>query len=347
MTLSPGESWTPPGDWIRITTLDVHTAGEPLRILTGGFPELPGDTILEKRRYAKAHQDHLRTALMWEPRGHADMYGAIVTEPVTEDGDLGVLFIHNEGFSTMCGHGIIGLAMAGVEGGAVPLPPGGAPIRMDTPAGRVTAYPETDADGTVTRVSFLNVPSYVAAVDEPVDVEGVGPVRFDLAFGGAYYAYCRASDFGLSLDAAEFRTLIDLGMRIKRAVMDTVPIVHPFEPDLGFLYGTIFVGDAHDPGNHSRNVCIFAEGEVDRCPTGTGVSARAALHHARGELEVGERFTVESILGTTFSGEVAETTEFGGHAAVIPRVTGTSFVTGRNELLLDPRDPLRHGFILR
>ena len=351
------EDWSPPSNWIRITTLDVHTAGEPLRIITGGLPPIPGKTILEKRRYARENWDHFRTALMWEPRGHADMYGAILTEPVTEDGDAGVLFIHNEGFSTMCGHGIIGLAMAGVQGGAVALdegaPLGGdeapktpGPLRLDTPAGRVTAFSEVE-DRRITGASFLNVPSFVYALDQEVEVEGMGVVRYDVAFGGAFYAFCRAEELGMKLEAGDFRFIMDVGMKIKRAVMASLPIEHPFEADLGFLYGTIIVGEAHDAGNHSRNVCIFAEGEVDRSPTGTGVSARAALHFARGELKVGDPFTVESILGTTFTGQVVDPTRFGPHEAVISRVSGTSHIVGRTEILIDPEDPLRHGFILR
>ena len=347
--------WTPPSDWTRITCLDVHTAGEPLRIISGGLPFIPGETILEKRRYARDNLDHLRTALMWEPRGHADMYGAILTEPVTDDGDGGVLFLHNEGYSTMCGHGIIGLAMAGVNSGVVPvggdagaLGPDGdtGVLRLDTPAGRVTAFSHWE-EGSVTKASFDNVPSFVYALDETVDVEGVGDIRYDVAFGGAFYAFCRAEDLNVSLEPENFRALMDLGMRVKHAVMDVLPIVHPHEPDLGFLYGTIFVGDAHDPGNHSRNVCIFADGEVDRSPTGTGVSARAALLHARGDMEAGEPFSVESILGTTFTGEVRGTTQFGPHDAVIPRISGTSFATGKSEFFIDPKDPLGSGFILR
>ena len=364
-------SWTPPKDWIRLTTLEVHTAGEPLRIITGGFPEIPGHTILEKRRYAREHLDHLRTALLWEPRGHADMYGALPLDPVTPDGDLGVLFLHNEGYSTMCGHGIIGLAMAGVEGGVIrprgraehgdgerPDPEIGAQdvsepadasaltLRMDTPAGRVTAVAHRES-GTVGKASFLNVPSFVYALNETVDVPGMGAVRYDIAFGGAFYAFCRAEELGVSLDPAHFRSLMDMGMRVKRAVMDTHPLQHPFSEELSFLYGTVIVGEPRDPAHHSRNVCIFADGEVDRSPTGTGVSARAALHHARGELELGQEFTVESILGTTFTGRVEDTTVFGPYSAVIPRVTGTSHITGRGEILIDPRDPLRNGFILR
>lgn len=339
-------TWQPQSDWQRITTIDAHTAGEPLRIITSGLPEIPGETILAKRRHAQKHLDYLRRALMWEPRGHADMYGCIVTEPVTTDGDLGVLFLHNAGFSTMCGHGIIGLAKVGLDTGLIDKPGDNPVVKMDTPAGRVTAYGVRE-NGRITSISFHNVPSFVYARDQVVDVPGIGSVRYDVAFGGAFYAFCRAEELGVGLTGADFRQLIDVGIRVKQAVMASLPINHPFEADLGFLYGTIIVGAAHDLQHHSRNVCIFADGEVDRCPTGTGVSARAALHYVRGEIGLHEPFVVESILGTTFTGEVAEVTRCGPYAAVIPRVTGMAYITGRNELLLDPSDPLRDGFILR
>jgi proline racemase len=340
------EFWQPPANWQRITTIEAHTAGEPLRVFTSGFPKLPGDSILAKRRYAKEHYDQLRTALMWEPRGHADMYGCIVTEPVTADGDLGVLFLHNEGFSTMCGHGIIGLAKVALDTGMIEKRGDRPLINMDTPAGRVTAYAQRE-NNCVTSVSFHNVPSFVYALDQVVDVPGLGSLTYDVAFGGAFYAFCRAEDVGLDLNQADYLRLIDLGMRIKQAVMDSLPLDHPFEEDLGFLYGTIFVGEAKDPAHHSRNVCIFADGEVDRCPTGTGVSARAALHFARGELSLDEPFIVESILGTTFTGRVVKEVQFGPHKAVIPEVTGAAYICGRAEWLIDPQDPLWQGFILR
>jgi trans-L-3-hydroxyproline dehydratase len=337
-------TWQPPDHWTRITTIDAHTAGEPLRIITGGLPSIPGDTILAKRRYAKEYLDRLRTALMWEPRGHADMYGCVMTEPTTPDGDLGVLFMHNEGWSTMCGHGVIGLVKVGIETGLIAPQ---AVIRLDTPAGRVTAYPRFGADGRVLDVAFDNVPSYVVGLDRTVDVSGLGRVHYDLAFGGAYYAYVDAASVGVGLTPADFRALIDLGTRVKQAVMAADPPVHPFEPDLSLLYGVIFVGPAHDPAHHSREVCVFADGEVDRSPTGTGVSGRAALHYARGEIGLNEPFVVESILGTTFTGEVVAETTFGPYPAIVPRVTGTAYIVGRNELLVDPDDPLREGFLLR
>lgn len=344
-------NWSPPSHWTRITAIDAHTAGEPLRIFTGGLPDFPGDTILAKRRYAKAGWDRIRTATMWEPRGHADMYGAILTEPVTADGHAGVLFVHNEGFSTMCGHGIIALAQVGVETGLLtgdPTPddPSVLELRLDTPAGRVTAFARRAGD-RVSEVWFTNVPSFVYAMDQVVEVVGLGEVHFDVAYGGAFYAFCRAEEVGVGLGLENFRELIDVGMAIKRAVMAGLSIRHPLEADLGFLYGTILTGPAHNPAHHSRNVCIFADGEVDRSPTGTGVSARAALHFARNEIGLGESFTVESILGTTFTAAVTETTTFGGYPAVIPRVSGSAYICGRNELLIDPNDPLAYGFLLR
>ena len=340
------EVWQPPRSWQRITTIEAHTAGEPLRVLTSGFPDLPGDTILAKRRFARENYDKLRTALMWEPRGHADMYGCIVTEPVTSDGDLGVLFIHNEGFSTMCGHGIIGLATVALNTGMIDMPGDRPVIKMDTPAGRVTAYAKRKG-GIVTAVSFHNVPSFVYALDQVVEVPGIGAVHYDVAFGGAFYAFCRAEELGVSLTPADYRKLIDVGVRLKKAVMASLPLAHPFEEDLGFLYGTIIVGEVHDPAHHSRNVCIFADGEVDRCPTGTGVSARAAIHYARGELALDQPFVVESILGTTFTGKVVDEVQFGPYQAVVPEVTGSAHICGRAEWLVDPADPLRDGFILR
>jgi len=339
-------AWSPPSRFLRITTVDAHTAGEPFRVVTGGFPGLRGDTMLARRRDARERFDHLRTALMWEPRGHADMYGCLVTPPVSEGADLGVLFLHNEGYSTMCGHGIIGLATVALEIGLLPAAPPETTIGIDTPAGLVTARASVEG-GRVGRVRFENVPSFVLALDETVEVPGAGRVRYDLAFGGAFYAFVRAEDLGLTLAPAGFRAIIEAGMRVKRAVMAARPIPHPYEADLSFLYGTIIVGPPERPGSHSRNVCVFAEGEVDRSPTGTGVSARLAIHHARGEIRTGERLTIESILGTTFTGRVVGETPFGPHAAVVPEVEGSAFITGRHEFLIDPDDPLREGFILR
>jgi proline racemase len=338
--------WNPPADWLRITTIDAHTEGEPFRVITSGFPNLPGATILARRRYAKEHLDHLRTALMWEPRGHADMYGCIITAPISQEADIGVLFIHNEGYSTMCGHGIIGITTVALETGMLPIAEPETTIRIDTPAGLVTAHARVH-DGRVTSVYFHNVPSFVVALDEEVDVPGLGPIRYDLAFGGAFYAYVKAADVGLRCAPEDFRPLIEKGMAIKRAVMASRAIPHPFEEDLGFLYGTIFTGSPLESVAHSRNVCIFAEGEVDRSPTGTGVSGRLAIHHARGEIGLNESIVIESIIGSKFKGRVVSSTRFGPYEAIIPEVEGSAHITGRHEFFIDPLDPLRQGFILR
>ncbi len=330
---------------LRIRTIDAHTAGEPLRIVTGGIEPIPGETILAKRRFAREHLEHVRRALMLEPRGHADMYGCILTEPTTEDGDVGVLFLHNEGYSTMCGHGIIALATVGLEQRLFAVRDESA-IRIDTPAGRVTARADRDGE-RVRSVTFENVPSFVFAPALDVPVPDLGAVRCDVAFGGAFYAYVDAASVGLDLEARELPRIIDHGKRIKHAVAEACALSHPSgDADLEFLYGVIFVGPATAP-RHSRNVCVFADGEVDRCPTGTGVSGRAAIHHARGELAVGDWITIESVLGTPFDVRAAATCRAGTHAAIRPEVRGAAHTTGFHEFLVDPEDPLRDGFLLR
>ncbi len=213
--------WQPPDGWVKITAIDAHTAGEPLRVITSGYPELPGDTILEKRRYAKENLDHLRKALMWEPRGHADMYGCLVTEPVTADGTLGVIFLHNEGYSSMCGHGIIGLAKVALDTGIIEAQGDEVTIKMDTPAGRVTALAQRQ-HGIVQDVSFLNVPSFVYALDQVVDVPGVGQITYDIAFGGAFYAYCRAEQAGVRVNGGSFQP-IDRGGHAYQTCRDGKP----------------------------------------------------------------------------------------------------------------------------
>ncbi len=344
--LKPNE-WRPPPAWRQIQTIDAHTGGEPFRVIVGGIPELRGNTILDRRRWAQEHIEHVRRGLMWEPRGHADMYGAIITPPVTEGADFGILFLHNEGYSTMCGHGIIAIAKVAIDTGMVPCHEPETVLRIDTPAGPVVARAEV-AGGAVQRVAFRNVPSFVVELDCVVDVPELGPVRYDLAFGGAYYAVVEADAVGVGCVSAEVRGLIERGIAIKRAIAAEREIDHPEGGDLGFLYGVIFVEPAPSTsGVHSRNVCVFAEGEVDRSPTGTGVSARLAIHYARGELAVGERIVVESLIGSRFGGVILETTTFGGHQAIVPEIDGTAFITGRHEFTFDPSDPLTDGFLIR
>ncbi|NML22541.1 proline racemase family protein [Pseudoflavitalea sp. G-6-1-2] len=343
-TLLNNFQWEAPAHWLKIETIDMHTGGEPLRVYISGLPAVEGVTVLEKRRYFKEHLDFIRTGTMWEPRGHADMYGAVISS--SADADFDVFFLHNEGYSTMCGHAILALTKLVLETGIIKKDGKHPELTINVPAGKVHAR-ATVENGKVSDVSFRNVPSFLYLADQEVTVPGIGNVKFDVAYGGAFYAFVDADSLHLGLEAAHYNQLIDYGRRIKYAVMDNFSIKHPFEDDLSFLYGTIFTGKALEKEHHSRNVCIFAEGEVDRSATGSGVSARAALHHAKGELKLNETIIIESITGSTMGVAVRELTTFGHHNAVIPEVSGTAFITGRNTFYFDPEDPFREGFIFR
>lgn len=338
--------WEPPQHWHKLSTVECHTGGEPLRIITSGFPPLQGNTVLAMRRDCQENHDDLRTALMFEPRGHADMYGCIITPPEREGSDFGALFLHNEGYSSMCGHAIIALTRIAIESGSVKKIEPVTTLRIDVPAGQITAHADIN-NGEILRIYFENVPSFVAKVDAVVEVQDIGKITYTLAYGGAFYAYVDAPSIGLSLDASNHQQIIDYGKRIKAAVQATTKVTHPFETDLSFLYGTIFSAPAQSKDVHSRNVCIFAEGELDRSPTGSGVAGQAAILHAKGELALGESIKIESILGSQFEVSVEKTTSFGHYAAVIPRVQGTAHITGKNTFYIDPSDPFKKGFLFR
>ena len=331
-----------------ITTIDVHAAGEPLRIITGGLPEVKGSTILERRRYMLEHFDYIRQVLMWEPRGHYNMYGCVITEPVSPEADLGVLFMHNEGYSTMCGHGIIALVTALLETGAFPARGRQTPVNLDTPAGLVRATAYLDNNGHVERVSFLNIPSFLYARDVVLELPNYGKVMVDVAFGGAFYAFIRAKQVGLKVTLENTTQLVTVAEAIKVAVNAAISIEHPIEPDLSFVYGTILIDAPENPSHHSRNICVFANAEVDRSPTGTGVSARLALHHAKGEIVDDQQIVIESILGSasTFGGRVVGRTQVGPFKAILPEVSGTAYITGRHEFVIDSRDELGRGFLV-
>ena len=333
-------NWQPPPHWTRITTVDMHTGGEPLRIVVDGLPPIEGNSVLEKRRYFREHYDHIRTGLMWEPRGHADMYGAVLLP--SSDADFDVFFLHNEGYSTMCGHAILALTKFVLETGLTEK----SQLTFNVPAGEIHATASIE-NREVREASFLNVPSYLYLSEQQVEVPNIGLIKFDVAYGGAFYAFVQATDVGLTLAPEHVGKIIEFGRRIKNAVMRNFEIKHPFENDLSFLYGTIFTGPARQVDHHSRNVCIFADGELDRSATGSGVSARAALHYAKGELSLNEPIVIESILGSTMTVEVTEITRFGPYEAVIPRVKGTASFTGRSEFYFDPNDPFRKGFFFR
>lgn len=341
------KTYQPSKDWLKIKTIEMHTGGEPLRVIIDGFPKLEGKNVLEYRNFARENYDHLRKALMHEPRGHADMYGCILTPPNDENGDFGILFLHNEGYSTMCGHAIIAITKLAVEMNWVERIEPETVVKIDAPCGRITSFAKIK-NGKVESVYFHCVPSFVAALDQKVEVPNLGTVEYDLAYGGAFYAYVNADKLGLELTPENYNLLIEKGMDIKRAVMCSSNLInHPFEKDLSFLYGTIFIGGPVSEGIDSRNVCIFADGEVDRCPTGSGVSGRMSIHFLRKEIKIGEIMTIESITGSVFKGSVVKAEKFGDFEAVIPQVEGTAFVTGTNEFWIDPEDEFPEGFFLR
>lgn len=316
-----------------IRTTDYHTAGEPFRIVVDGVPPLPGRTILDKRRWAAENLEHVRRLLVNEPRGHADMYGCFVVDP-ERGGDLGAVFFHNEGYSTACGHGTIALVTWALESGRLSVTPqvnGEVVVLVDAPSGRLRTWAKV-VDGDVTSVRFRNVPSFV--LRSGVAVEGV---KVDIAFGGAFYAITPAA---VPIDREHLPDLIERGRRIRDSLNRAGGVVHPLEPELHDVYGVIWT-------HGHRNVTVFADGEVDRSPCGSGTSARLALLDASGELVRGETLRHRSIVGTEFVGRVVEGAEVAGIPAVITEVQGSAHLTGRHEFVLEPGDPLGTGFLLR
>ena len=332
------------------TTVDTHAAGEPLRIVTAGVPRIPGATILEKRAWARENLDDVRTTLLHEPRGHADMYGCYVTEPVSAGADLGVIFMHNEGYSDMCGHGIIALATVAVAQGLVPRAQPETRVGIDSPAGFIEAFVGWDGR-RVSGVRFLNVPSFVLHRDLVVTTKTHGDLSVDVAFGGAFYAYLAGSAAGIEVVKANTARLVDLADEVKHAVIAAAPIQHPDTPELNTLYGVIIDGPPAAAANHQANICVFAEREVDRSPTGTGTSGRVAQLHARGQLVLDQELRNESIIGTVFRAKAVRETTVGNGAtelpAVVPEVAGGASIVGFNQWVVERDDPLAGGFLLR
>ena len=328
-----------------ISTIDAHAAGEPLRIITAGLPPLPGGSVLERRRYMAEHYDDIRRTLLFEPRGHADMYGAVLTPPVTPGADFGVLFLTNEGYSTMCGHGVIALTTVLLETGMVARGEPRTEVIYDSPAGLIRAG-ATVEDGRVTSVAFRNVPAFRYA--DGLDLAtSVGPVRADVAYGGAFYALVDAADIGLEVLPENVAGLTQLGMEIKRAVDQEIEVVHPDEPELCGIYGTIISEPPRTAGGDGRNITIYAEGAVDRSPCGTGTSAKLACLYADGRVALGQPYVHESVIGTTFTGRVLEETSVGPYPAVETEIAGRGFLTGFQQFVVDPEDVTAGGFLVR
>ncbi len=322
---------------------DLHMAGEPVRIVTGGYPALAGATILDKRREARERYDQLRRAMMWEPRGHAGMYGVIPVASSHPEAAFGVLFTHHEGYSTMCGHATIALARWAVETGRVPAIEPVTRFAIEAPCGLVRIEVEV-AGGRAGFARFESVPAFALARDLRVEVPGRGPVTTDIAYGGAFYAILPASRLGLAPDAP-LAALVEAAGALTDAIRAGVPIIHPEEPDLGFLYGTILTDDAAPPAE-SANVCVFAERQVDRSPTGSGVTARIALDVAKGLIGAGESRRFRSITGGIMEGRALAPARVGPHEAVTVEVGGLAHWMGRGRFLIEEGDRLGYGFDL-
>jgi proline racemase len=332
-----------------IVTTDYHTGGEPFRIVTDGVPALEGRTVPERRRWAAAHLDHVRQLLVNEPRGHADMYGGFVTPPDDADGDLGVVFFHNEGYSTACGHGTIALVTWAIDTGRVPVDDGAddVDVTVDVPSGRLACRARLDDAGRVEAVRFRNVPSFVLARDVEVETSR-GPLAVDVAFGGAFYGSVDVRALGLHVEPAALPKLIALQRELRPALENAVEVAHPDEPDLDGIYGVIFWEPIGERPLTQRNVTIFADGEVDRSPCGSGTSARLATLHDRSEIATGEPFRHRSIVDSAFDARVSEVgPPVGGRPTVITEVEGAAYRTGEHTFTLDDRDPLGRGFLLR
>jgi proline racemase len=348
---------------ITIQTIDAHTAGEPLRLIVSGFPSVRGKTILEQREYVRKKHDALRRALMLEPRGHADMYGALLTPPEHEGSHAGVLFMHNEGYSTMCGHGVIAVTKIALERNLIVLPreaDGSVRLTLDSPAGPIAVSAQTvvaqgfsPAHIRVTSVAFRNVPSFVLHVSLPIRV-GTRNVNVDVAFGGAFYAIVDSEAVGIPIVPERLADLRRVGMEIKHAVEKAVKVEHPQEPQLRGIYGTIFTGQPSNESADLRNVTIFADAEVDRSPCGTGTCAVMAVLFEMGLLGRDQVFTHESIIGTRFRGRVVEEAPLSTPnsklqtpnemSTIIPEIEGEAYITGENTFIIDEEDPLKYGF---
>lgn len=334
-------------DWPVFETVEMHTGGEPVRIIEAGYPHIPGDSILAKRRYVRDNLDHYRTALMYEPRGHYDMYGVIPVAPTHPDAHLAVLFTHNDGYSTMCGHAVIALGRYAIDKGLVEVTEPETTVNIECPCGLVRARVQV-RDGRPGAVSFVSVPAFAFALGRLVETPTYGPVEVDIGYGGAFYALAPADTFGLDVRTSRTRDLVDAATEVTNAVRQQIPLSHPDDPDLAFLYGTILTdgmdGYATSP---TANLCVFADAQVDRSPTGSGVTARVAVQAKRGQIKPGQTRIFESATNSHFSGEIAENTTCGPFPAVCVRVAGQAHYTGSARFTFEPDDPLAQGFLLK
>jgi len=328
-----------------LTAVDSHTGGNAERVVIGGTPPVPGATMMEKARYVREHLDQLRTLLVHEPRGHGNMYASFIVPPTREEADFGILFLEPGGYATMCGHGTIGICTVLVETGMVEAKEERTEIVLDTPAGLVRTMVDV-RNGKAEAVTFKNVPSFLYRSDVAVDVPKLGRVIVDIAYGGNFYAILAAEQVGLELIPEQAGRLISVGTEIWRAVNEQVDIRHPEEPEINCVNYVEFSGPATHPSATMKNAVVVPPAGMDRSPCGTGTSAKLATLHAKGELRIGEDFVHESIIGSLFVGRAVEETMVGDFKAIVPTITGSAWIMGINQFVLDPDDPFPAGFML-
>lgn len=328
-----------------ISAIDTHTEGEPTRIILSGLPPIRGITMADKWAYARENMDHLRRALMHEPRGHRDMFGAILTSPCNPEADYGLMYMDSGGFLTMCGHGTIGTVMTLVEMGMVEAKEPETVVVFDTPAGLVKAHAVVE-HGKVRRAWIENVPAFLYKADIPVEVEGLGKISVDISFGGNFFALVTADQVGIPLELHRAKELVDVGLRIRTAVNQQVSVEHPIEKHINKVELTEITGPAVNPEAHARNILVFGEGSVDRSPCGTGTCARMAELYAKGQLKLGQPFVHESIIGSLFHGELVREEKVGHLTGVVPHVGGAAYITGIQQFVIDPDDPMKYGFLV-
>lgn len=328
------------------STIDTHTGGEPTRTIIGGLPYIPGKTIVEKMEYMKESMDWVRTALMFEPRGHSVMSGVILTEPTHPEADVGVIFIETGGYLPMCGHDTIGVSTALVEAGMVEVQEPFTEITLDTPAGLTRVKVKVE-EGKAQSVTFRNIPSFVFAQDVEVDVPRCGKIKMDVSYGGNVYAILSADAVGLEILPENASEIIEKGTLVREAVNNQVKIQHPEKRFINECTHVEFYGrPGKSSGAHLKNAVFFADGGIDRSPCGTGTSAKVATLYAKGELKLNEEFIHESIIGSIFRARAVEETKVGPYQAIIPEVTGSAHIMGMSQFFIDPDDPHKHGFLL-
>lgn len=332
-----------------LSAIDSHTAGEAARIIIGGIPKLKGDTIAEQKQYLMDHHDDLRKAVMLEPRGHSEMFGAFLVPAKSPEADFGIIFMDTGGYLNMCGHNTIAAVTAIVETGMVDVKETDREkeVVLEAPAGIIHATAHMSEPFVVDSVSFKNVPAFLYKRDVTINVPDLGEIKLDVSFGGSFFAILPVAEINEKIDPSNAGQLADAGMKILKAANEQIKVQHPTMPYIKTIDLVEMYGDPKSPDATKQNVVVFGDGQVDRSPCGTGTSAKLATLYAKGELGMHEKFVYESILQTKFTGQVVEETSIGGQKAIIPEVTGSAYLTGFNTLLFDPHDPLSGGFILK